>query len=137
MLPSRTKHHKLGRLEPCIWREALFLAIKVLTKLALRRVLSTLLMLCDFFAKRDSIFSDSEIQIQSNRFRFAGFIQWLFFILSHFIVSPVNCYCYWDYAVSDQRRCWRSSEISNQAIYEYGGFCSEKISKTEITCILI
>ena len=95
------------------------------------------LMLCDFFAKRDSIFSDSEIQIQSNRFRFAGFIQWLFFILSHFIVSPVNCYCYWDYAVSDQRRCWRSSEISNQAIYEYGGFCSEKISKTEITCILI
>ena len=64
MLPSRTKQHKLGRLEPCIWREALFLAIKVLTKLALRRVLSTLLMLCDFLPKEIRSF-----HIQRFRFR--------------------------------------------------------------------
>ena len=48
--------------KPCIWREALFLAMWVLTKLTLRRVSNTVNVLI-FFSQIDFFFSDSEIQI--------------------------------------------------------------------------
>ena len=77
--------------KPCIWREALFLAMWVLTKLTLRRVTNTVNVLI-FFPKQIYFFFRFRDSDQFNRFRLTGIIQWLCFILSNFIVSPVNYY---------------------------------------------
>ena len=77
--------------KPCIWREALSSNVS-----AYETDFEKSHQHCkcfDFFSQIDFFFffrfRDSD---QFNRFRLTGIIQWLCFILSIFIVSPVNYY---------------------------------------------